>query len=1145
MATVANAQLSGTYTIGSSSDADYPSFTAAAEALTAGVAGPVLFQVEPGTYNEYFSLGEIAGASATNRVTFLGMGSDNQQVTVTYNAGYTSNATLTLNETDYVTFLNMTFANTSDAKARVMNLSGGIEYDRFYEVRFVGSVSTSNLDNDKDLVYRQSGAWTDVDNEFVGCEFVNGFIALYYQGNNMSQFNDGLLVQDCLFTNQCSKSIYITFTDHVIVSGNTINNSHDIKSNYNAIDVYRGRYGCIFEDNVINVQRSENYTEVFKLRPCTGTADEPVVVRNNVVNLDCDANYSYAYVLDNAASEYIYFAHNTARCTGSGVCGNLFVEGSWENLFIYNNLLVNETSGYVFRFQSGSTTGRYSDYNRVAFSGMLGRVSSDDYSGLAEWNALGFDTHSALCTPEFVSDNDLHITASDGLTVANALDYVTTDLDDEPRSATPCAGADEFLSGSNLPPVVQNPIDDVVFESYPASQTLSLANTFSDPDDPDEDIVIALSNNSNPNLVGATLDGRMLTVQRMLATGGSSTITLTATSNGQSVDASFTVECVAEDLPPVVANPLDPIVFTEYPQSFNFVLSDTFDDPDNNNNMIEITVQSCPSEVTAMYASQVLTVVRNTPNAFSNKVMVIRATSNGKQVDMEVLVSGEEVAVGIGTATFEDVALNAEGVWQPSQEGEATLFSGGWSFTSYYSSYFWGGFSASNHTDLTQTGMDAQYTAITGSGHEGSTQYAVAYTMGAQTVVSATDGSVETISGCYVTNNVWAYQNMMDGDYSATPFGGSSGNDPDWFKLTATGKNAGGQTMGTLDFYLADYRFSNNEEDYILDTWEWFDLSPLGPVASISFSLSSSKNNSYGMITPAYFCMDDFNGVGPETPDLPPYIANPVADLVFDAFPQTMDVNLDGVASDPDDDDEAIVYTLVSNSNAAALSAMLSGKTLVLNRLSEAQASADLVLRAFSDGQSVDFSIHVILNLVVDQPPVIVSPVDDVVFDLYPQSLSVDLDGVAHDPDDDDEDITYSIVSNSNTSALQANINGKVLILTRVTNTDGEAELVLRATSDGKTVDFSIHVVMHHYVGVEEQHLQVRVFPNPVESQLHLSVDGAQRFEYSVYDLLGQVVVQGRSQGEEVLLDASSWVKGIYFVAITREGGQIIEKVIR
>ena len=301
---------------------------------------------------------------------------------------------------------------------------------------------------------------------------------------------------------------------------------------------------------------------------------------------------------------------------------------------------------------------------------------------------------------------------------------------------------------------------------------------------------------------------------------------------------------------------------------------------------------------------------------------------------------------------------------------------------------------------------------------------------------------------------------MLQGGYGEPPYGGYSGNDPDWFKVTATGKNASGQTVGTLDFYLADFRFANNEEDYVLNTWEWFDLSPLGDVATISFSLSSSRGSGYNMITPAYFCMDNFNDGG-AAPDLPPYIVNPVQDVVFNDFPQTIQVNLNGVATDPDDPDENITYSIVSNSNPSALSATMSNKILVMTRQNANQATANLTMRATSDGQYVDFNVHVILNAVIDEPPYIVNPVQDVVFNEYPQTIQVNLNGVATDPDDPDENITYSIVSNSNPSALSATMSGKILVMTRQNANQATADLTMRATSDGQHVDFTVHVIIN------------------------------------------------------------------------------------
>lgn len=973
-ATVVNAQLSGTYTISSnsSSNPDYTSLSAAATALEAGVSGQVVFEIAPGTYEEYVTINEINGASATNRVIFRGMGGDNQQVVITSNAGYTDNSTIKLNGTDYITFENMTVTSTSANKARLLVTDGQTDYNHFYNMRFVGAVSNNSLDGDKNLVYYTSGEWVCHDNEFVDCHFENGYIALYYQGKNIYTLNDGVLVENCTFLNQSFKGIYISFTDHAIIRGNTVtNHTHDVLSNYHAMDMLRIRNGSIIENNVMNVTRNSNYATVFETRPAMGTETEPVIIRNNIVNLVSNVNTSWCCELDDANSSYVYFVNNTVKCSGSGNCGLMYVDKSWSNLFMYNNLFVNETAGYVFRFQQNATD-RHCDYNRIQFAGSnVGRFTSTDCATLADWTAAtGFDAHSALCAPNFVGTNDLHITDATGLTVANPLSYVTTDIDGQTRSATaPCAGADELASGTNLPPVVANPVSNITFENYPASQTINLSNTFNDPDDPNENIVITVASNSNPSLVSTTLNNHNLTVTRLVATSGIATITLNAESAGQSVQTSFTVECLAEDLPPVVANQLDPINFTEYPQTFNFDLSNTFDDPDNNNEFIEITVQSCPSEITATIDwSDVLWVTRTTSNAFTNKTLVIRATSNGKYVDMNVSVSGNDVTVTVGTATFDDVTLGSNGYWQ-GESGDNEMFSGGWFFTNYYMPEysFWGGFTASNHTDMSQSGLSAQYTAATGAGYDGSTQYGVAYCMGVQTDVYAADGIAHTVTGCYVTNNLWAYQNMHDGDATATAFGGPTGNDPDWFKLTATGKNASGQTVGTAEFYLADYRFANNDDDYILNTWEWFDLSTLGAVHTISFSLSSSKNNSGGMITPAYFCIENFNGTAPTPPqDLPPYVVNPVGDVDFTTFPEIVYVNLDGVVTDDDDPDENIGYNILSISNTEYIYAVMQDKRLKMTRLSREESIVTITMRAYSDGQYVDFDVHAILHYVPD-----------------------------------------------------------------------------------------------------------------------------------------------------------------------------------
>ncbi len=82
--------------------------------------------------------------------------------------------------------------------------------------------------------------------------------------------------------------------------------------------------------------------------------------------------------------------------------------------------------------------------------------------------------------------------------------------------------------------------------------------------------------------------------------------------------------------------------------------------------------------------------------------------------------------------------------------------------------------------------------------------------------------------------------------------------DPDWFKVTITGIDVSGAITGSQDFFLADYRFDHNKRDYIIDSWTEIDLSGLGNLNQLQFSLSSSKTNEQGeMITPEVFCIDN------------------------------------------------------------------------------------------------------------------------------------------------------------------------------------------------------------------------------------------------------------------------------------------------
>lgn len=170
-----------------------------------------------------------------------------------------------------------------------------------------------------------------------------------------------------------------------------------------------------------------------------------------------------------------------------------------------------------------------------------------------------------------------------------------------------------------------------------------------------------------------------------------------------------------------------------------------------------------------------------------------------------------------------------------------------------------GGFVYSNMTDSVTSGYTNPNSAKAAAGYNGSSQYAVSY--GNTVVVLTGNAAGKPVNGFYASNTTYAYNSMRDGDAFGRKFGDSGtvvGSHPDWFKLTVYGYLNGTIKADTVDFYLADFRDADDSKDYILKTWEWVDLLPLGNVDSVEFKLTSSDVGAFGMNTPAYFCLDNF-----------------------------------------------------------------------------------------------------------------------------------------------------------------------------------------------------------------------------------------------------------------------------------------------
>lgn len=211
-------------------------------------------------------------------------------------------------------------------------------------------------------------------------------------------------------------------------------------------------------------------------------------------------------------------------------------------------------------------------------------------------------------------------------------------------------------------------------------------------------------------------------------------------------------------------------------------------------------------------------------------------------------------------STFENVNLPGPDTTYlqtqvPNGDGVYTFQSGNALFYGNISWGYWGDFNCSNMTD---TVLMVPGSNITGGGVHGSDKYGIAYVsidftnpenptanipVGAKLQGAAAG---EHVLGTYVTNSVYAYRYILDGDYYA---------DNHYFlKLIARGYLNGARTADSVSFTLADFTGANS---LLVNTWEWMDLTALGKVDSITFDLFSNDMGAFGLNTPAYFAIDD------------------------------------------------------------------------------------------------------------------------------------------------------------------------------------------------------------------------------------------------------------------------------------------------
>lgn len=219
--------------------------------------------------------------------------------------------------------------------------------------------------------------------------------------------------------------------------------------------------------------------------------------------------------------------------------------------------------------------------------------------------------------------------------------------------------------------------------------------------------------------------------------------------------------------------------------------------------------------------------------------------------DIEII----DVLKGNNTSTRFSSGKELKGRFYMNWDGTGTTWNNGWAGSSLDAS-----------TAAGQLAQNQKFVAAPGKGYMNSAQYAVGKTKAGIGITTAS----AKIASMAITLSKETVDFITNGNGGIKKFGGPTGDDKDYLKVTVSGYNQGVK-MASQDIYLADYRDNNNSKDYIVSSWQQVKISSLtGPtpetvIDSIGFVVSSSDATAGGLNDLATFAIDNLSYNQPDT----------------------------------------------------------------------------------------------------------------------------------------------------------------------------------------------------------------------------------------------------------------------------------------
>jgi len=435
--------MAGSFTVGSGGT--YATLEAAVtDVTTRGVNGAVTFRLRNGTFNEQITIGVISGVSATNTITFESESGNAANVILTFAATATAtNYIVRLDNANFIRFRHLTFQPAGMSFNRAIYGINNLNDIRFENLVFNLPVTTSVTEDRAAILARPT---LSSNLRFINNTITGGAYGILHVGNSTNR-SPGTVFTGNTITNSYYRPAFFESMQGGVFNNNTITNSVGAQGDY---------YG-------LAIQNTNGYMEILRnkitgavghalrLQACAGVDTQPSLVANNFLH---SASSGYSALDYGFSISHTLVYHNSVNQSGTGPAFYFNRSSSTGNRIVNNIFRAN--TGYAISYENAQIANSIieSDHNNLFTSGsFIARAGGTNYGTLAEFRtASGSDANSVNFDPQYASDTNLTASAP-GIASAgkNLLSVVPTDINNDPRTATPSIGADQLSAAALIP----------------------------------------------------------------------------------------------------------------------------------------------------------------------------------------------------------------------------------------------------------------------------------------------------------------------------------------------------------------------------------------------------------------------------------------------------------------------------------------------------------------------------------------------------------------------------------------------------------------------------------------------------------------------------------------------------------------------